>query len=147
MAEHSETVGRVTRVWVATVRVGDLEREIRFYRDVLGLPIVLDARPNFAWVELGPEEPLCKIGLNGEAEPEAPDRSARSTGIVLETDDLEALVARLKAAGVRFTREPRKAPWGGTVADFLDPEGNELEVVFDPGHYRSAKGAQPAGRS
>jgi hypothetical protein len=27
-------------------------------------------------------------------------------------------------------------PWGGIVADFLDPDNNELEVVEDPDHYK-----------
>jgi len=27
-------------------------------------------------------------------------------------------------------------PWGGIVADFLDPDDNELEVVQDPEHYK-----------
>jgi hypothetical protein len=26
-------------------------------------------------------------------------------------------------------------PWGGIVANFLDPDKNELQVVQDPEHY------------
>lgn len=41
----------------------------------------------------------------------------------------------LKEQGVKFTLKPTKMPWGGIVADFLDPDNNELEVVQDPKHY------------
>ncbi len=41
----------------------------------------------------------------------------------------------LKEHGVKFTLKPTKMPWGGIVADFLDPDNNELEVVQDPKHY------------
>lgn len=127
--------GRVTRVWVASVEVADLDRAIRFYQDVLGLRLCLENR-RFGWVELGPEEPMCKIGLSlAEAEPPT-KKIPRRTGIVLDTDNMEAFVQRLKEGGARVTREPVRGPWGGLVADFLDPDGNELQVVFDPDHYR-----------
>ena len=43
---------------------------------------------------------------------------------------------QLKKKGVKFTLKPTKMPWGGIVADFLDPDNNELEVVQDPEHYK-----------
>ena len=49
------------------------------------------------------------------------------------------LAARLRKAGVTFTHGPVKQPWGGWVADFLDPDGNELEVVHHPDHYATGK--------
>jgi len=63
-------------------------------------------------------------------------RRKERTGIVFETDDIYALYERLPAEGVRFTLKPTEMPWGGIVADFLDPDGNELEVVQDPEHYK-----------
>ncbi|UCG45479.1 MAG: VOC family protein, partial [Candidatus Bathyarchaeota archaeon] len=62
-------------------------------------------------------------------------KGRKRTGIVFDTDDIHALYERLKKQGVEFTRKPTKALWGGLVADFLDPDGNELEVVQDPEHY------------
>jgi len=134
-----KTVGRATRVWVAAVHVSDMERAIRFYRDVLGFPVVLDGRPGKAWVELGPEEPLCKVALNGDGPAPPKTNGVTATGIVFDTDDMQKLAARLRKAGVTFTHEPVKQPWGGWVADFLDPDGNELEVVHHPDHYATGK--------
>lgn len=133
---QSNGAGRATRVWVAAVEVSDYERALRFYRDLLGFPVRLDARPRFDWIELGPEEPGTKIGLSLKQDLAADGKAIRVTGIVLDTDDLDTFVDRLMAAGVRFTTEPHRAPWGGQLADFLDPDGNEIQVVFDPDHYR-----------
>lgn len=114
------------------IRVSDMDRALRFYNEILGLPIALDARM-FSHAEVGPDEPQAKIGLY------ATDKKStrkRRTGIVLDTDDIYALYERLKKHGVRFTLKPTKMPWGGIVADFLDPDNNELEVVQDPEHYK-----------
>jgi len=121
-------------VWVAAVQVNDLDRAIAFYRDLLGFPVRLEAK-RFGWIELGPPEPLCKIGLSLVRGTPPDRREPHPTGIVLDVDDMDAFVKRLKAAHVHITREPTRSPWGGLVADFLDPDGNELEVVYDPDHY------------
>ena len=137
--QEARAEGRATRVWVVAVHVTEMERAIRFYRDILGFPIVLDGRPGNAWVELGPEEPLCKVALNADGPTPPSANGITPTGIVLDTDDMPALAARLRKAGARFTHEPVKQPWGGWVADFLDPDGNELEVVYHPDHYRAGE--------
>lgn len=121
------------RVWVASVRVTDFDRALAFYRDILGFPVRLEAR-EYDWMEVGPEEPLCKIGLS--LRKDSPDAGeVTRTGIVLEVEDMDAFASRLKDHGVRFTDEPAKQPWGGIVANFLDPDGNQIQAVDDPGHY------------
>lgn len=129
-----EEMGLARRVWVAAVRVSDFDRAVEFYRDLLGFPIQLDAR-HFNWMELGPEEPLCKIGLSVAEDLGPVGKNGRRTGIVLEVEDMEAFAARLREHGVRFTHRPERQPWGGVTANFLDPDGNNLQAVYDPGHY------------
>ncbi|UCE91511.1 MAG: VOC family protein [Methanobacteriota archaeon] len=126
-----EKTGRITRLWLAMIPVSDMERALKFYNETLGLRIALDARA-FNHAEVGPDEPLAKIGLHATGR-QSTER--RRTGVVLDTDDIYALHQRLKGQGVVFTLEPTKMPWGGIVADFLDPDNNELEVVQDPEHY------------
>jgi predicted enzyme related to lactoylglutathione lyase len=108
-----------------------MDRALRFYNEILGLPVALDAR-GFNHAEVGPNEPLAKIGLHATGEK---SKRKRRTGIVFDTDDIYALYERLTDHGITFTRKPTKRPWGGIVADFLDPDNNELEVVQDPNHY------------
>ncbi|MHA2002931.1 MAG: VOC family protein [Candidatus Thorarchaeota archaeon] len=123
--------GKITRLWLAMVEVSDLEKAIEFYHNILDLPIALDAR-TFNHVEVGPDEPLAKLGLHASKD-RGNDR--KRTGVVLDTDDIYELCSRLKQHGVIFTQEPTKMPWGSISATFLDPDNNELEVVQDPEHY------------
>jgi predicted enzyme related to lactoylglutathione lyase len=108
-----------------------MEEAVNFYTEILGLPLALDARV-FNHVEVGPSEPLAKIGIY---ETGKKAKRKRNTGIVLDTDDIHLLYERLSKLGVRFTMKPTKMPWGGIVANFLDPDKNELQVVQDPEHY------------
>ncbi len=124
--------GRITRLWLTMIPVSDIDQALTFYHDILGLPIALDARI-FKHAEVGPEEPLAKIGLHVTGKR---SKRKRRTGIVLDTDDIYALHKRLEKQGVQFTMKPTKMPWGSIVANFLDPDNNELEVVQDPEHYQ-----------
>ena len=113
------------------IKVSDMDRVLAFYHEILGLPVALDAR-EFNHVEVGPKEPLAKIGIESTGK-----RSERKkwTGIVFDTDDIYALYERLEKEGVIFTLKPTKMPWGGIIANFLDPDKNELQVVQDPEYY------------
>jgi len=111
------------------IHVSDMDKALKFYHENLGLPIALDARM-FNHAEI---EPLAKIGLHAAGKKV---KRKRWTGIVFDTDDIYALHERLSKQGVKFTRKPTKALWGGVVADFLDPDNNEFEVVQDPQHYK-----------
>lgn len=123
--------GNITRIWLSTIKVSDLERALAFYHEVLGLPIALDGR-TFNHIELGPHEPLAKIGIESTGKQ---SKRKKRTGIVFDTDDIYSLYERLKKEGVIFTLKPTKMPWGGIIANFLDPDKNELQVVQDPEHY------------
>lgn len=127
-----EKTGRITRLWLTMINVSDMDRALEFYHQILGLPIALVAQM-FNHAEVGPEEPLAKIGIHAG---EKKSKRKRRTGVVFDTDDIYALYDRLRKQGVKFTLKPTKMPWGGVVADFLDPDNNELEVVQDPEHYK-----------
>ncbi len=132
MAETKQK-GLAKRVWVTSVPVTDFDRALAFYRDVLGFPVQLEAR-EFSWIEVGPEEPLGKIGFFLREKPPAPGEVTR-TGIVLEVEDMDAFADRLRSHGARITDGPERQPWGGVTMDFLDPDGNALQAVYDPEHY------------
>lgn len=122
------------RVWVVSIPISNFGKSLSFYRDLLGFEVQLDGRI-FNWIELGPDEPLCKIGLY-EWKEGIPRPYPIATGITLDTDDIQELYKRLKATGTKFPNPPKKSEWGGWSADFLDPDGNSLNVVQDPDHYK-----------
>ena len=128
--------GKITRLWLTMIRVSELDQALRFYNETLGLQIALDARM-FNHAEVGPAEPLAKIGLHATGKK---SKRKKRTGIVFDTDDIYALYENLKKKGVKFTLKPTKMEWGGIVADFLDPDNNILEVVQDENHYKATIG-------
>ena len=124
--------GRITRLWLTMIRVSDMDRALYFYNKILGLQVALDAR-KFNHIEVGPQEPLAKIGLFATGKKL---KRKKRTGIVFDTDDIYALYKNLTKKEVKFIMKPTKMEWGGIVADFLDPDNNILEVVQDKNHYK-----------
>lgn len=54
-----------------------------------------------------------------------------NTGIAFMTDEIEALVARMTAGGVRFPEPLQKLEWGA-MAKFADPDGNVFWLMGAP---------------
>ena len=132
----NEERGKITRIWLTMIKVSDMDQALKFYNETLGLQIALDAR-GFNHAEVGPTEPLAKIGLYATGKK---SKRKKRTGIVFDTDDIYTLYENLKKKGVKFTLKPTKMEWGGIVADFLDPDNNMLEVVQDENHYKTTIG-------
>ncbi len=117
-----------------SIPVSNFDKALAFYRDLLGFKVQLDGR-FFNWMELGPEEPQCKIGLYEAGRRTEGRKPGVPTGIAFDTDDIHEFHKRLTARGVHFTLPPTRQEWGGLLADFTDFDGNLLEVVQDPEHY------------
>jgi len=49
-----------------------------------------------------------------------------------EVPSAAAAYRDLRSRGVAFTGEPEKQFWGGTLATFKDPAGNELQICEQP---------------
>lgn len=119
---------------MATARyiVRDVEASVTFYK-VLGFEVVQQFGPNMAIVRKD-DLTLWLAGPNASASRPMPDGRQPEPGgwnrFVVETDDIEALVAKLKAAGVSFRNQIISGPGGRqTLAE--DPSGNVVEL-FQP---------------
>ncbi|ADZ89666.1 VOC family protein [Marinomonas mediterranea] len=53
----------------------------------------------------------------------------RFTGLSFDTCDITEKYERLRSSGVEFKGLPEQQNWGGWLATFLDPSGNELQLV------------------
>ena len=119
-----EAVGRVC------VTVADTDRAIGFYVDTLGFEKVVDVPmgPDMRWVEVQVAGTKTTIAL--APPPEGREAGNSQTGICLDTSDVEADHAALKAAGVDVDDEISR--YGGPVPPMFwvrDPDGNSLIVV------------------
>jgi len=120
----------VTQVGRVCVTVADTGRAIDFYVGTLGFEKVVDEPmgPGMRWVEVAVAGTPTTIALA----PPPPGREAggTQTGICLDTADVDADHAALKAAGVDVDDEVTR--FGGTVPPMFwlrDPDGNSLIVV------------------
>ena len=117
----------------ASVRylVSDVQAAIAFYTTHLGFTLNTSAAPAFADVVRGP----LRLLLSGPASSgaRATPHDAATAGhnrIHLEVDDLDAEIARLRAAGLSFRSDPVSGP-GGRQILVADPADNLVEL-FQP---------------
>jgi len=115
------------------LRVADLERAIRFYRDVLGFPLTLRYGDKAAFLGAGGYHH--HVGLNvWESEgglPPPPGHTGLYHAAFLYPDRaaLAAAIRRVKAAGIPFEGA---AHHGVSTAVYLrDPDGNGVELYVD----------------
>jgi catechol 2,3-dioxygenase-like lactoylglutathione lyase family enzyme len=117
----------------ASVRylVDDVQAGIEFYTEHLGFTLSTSAAPAFADVVRGPLRLLLSGPASSGARATPDDASAAGRNrIHLVVDDLEAEVARLRGAGLRFRSEVVAGP-GGRQVLVADPAGNLVEL-FQP---------------
>ena len=121
---HLTKVGRVC------VTVADTDRAIDFYVDALGFEKVVDVPmgPDMRWVEV--QLPGTETTIALAPPPQGQEAGAQQTGICIDTEDVDADHASLKAAGVDVDAEVSR--YGGEVPPMFwlrDPDGNSLIVV------------------
>ncbi len=110
----------------------DLERAVGFYRDLLGGRVGYefpgpDGKPAYVGVDLGSSHLGIALAQAGQA-----SALQRTISLWVYTDDCDALVERLRTAGITITEEPTDQPWGERVARVLDTDQNEV-VIGQPG--------------
>jgi lactoylglutathione lyase len=104
--------------------VRDHARAVAFYRDVLGLPLLVeDATFEFAQFDAGTVR-FAVVG--GPASKKLRDERGDDfhAGIAFCVPDVDAAYRTLVSRGVRFTMTPSKQPWDGYMALFADLDGN-----------------------
>ncbi len=72
------------------------------------------------------------VVIDGHSETVGRAKEPQRVLINFVVDDVAAEHQRLVAAGVEFVREPQREPWGATIATFLDPDGNYLQLLEIP---------------
>jgi len=128
----SKVVSRLnlTKVGRVCVTVADTDRAIDFYVDTLGFEKVVDVPMGEAmrWVEVALPGTETTIAL--APPPQGQQAGGSQTGICLDTSDVDADHAALKAAGIDVDEEVTR--WGGPVPPMFwlrDPDRNSLIVV------------------
>ena len=132
---------RVLGIDHVVLRIADLERSLRFYRDVLGCALErrLDAlglvqlRAGAALIDLVPVE--SPLGRAGGGRPAEGGRNVDHVALRIESFDPDALRAHLEAHGVAPGDVGRRygAEGDGPSMYIRDPDGNTIELKGPPG--------------
>jgi catechol 2,3-dioxygenase-like lactoylglutathione lyase family enzyme len=125
-----ETKLGINAVGRVCVTVSDTDRALDFYVGTLGFEKVVDIPmgPGMRWVEVAIGDSKTTIAL--APPPEGQEAGGAETGIILDTADVDADHAALKAAGVDVDDEISR--FGDPVPPMFwlrDPDRNSLIVV------------------
>jgi catechol 2,3-dioxygenase-like lactoylglutathione lyase family enzyme len=124
---------------IVTLGVSDLERSVRFYRD-LGWEQRGDLSAGITWFRtagtwvglFGYDALAADIGL--EAAPEQPSYRGITLALNLGSEDaVDLAFAHVHEVGGRIVKPPTRAEWGGYSGYFADPDGHLWEIAFAPG--------------
>ena len=117
------------------LRVGDLDRSLAFYTDVLGMRLLRrkdypDGKFTLAFVGYQEESEGAVIELTHNWDTPSYDLGNGYGHIALEVENAYDACARIKAKGGNVVREAGPMKHGQTVIAFVeDPDGYKIELI------------------
>jgi len=123
------------RILHTMLRVGNMERSVKFYTEVMGMKIVRTTdRPeqkySLAFVGYGSEDAHAVIELTYNYGVDKYDMGNAFGHLAVEVPDAYAACARVKAKGGVVSREAGPVKGGSTVIAFVqDPDGYKIELI------------------
>ena len=117
------------------IRVGDLERSLRFYCEVLGMQLLRrkdypEGRFTLAFVGYGPEDTNTVVELTHNWDTDRYELGTSFGHLALGVEDLYATCDALRARGAKIVREPGPMKHGGSEIAFIeDPDGYRIELI------------------
>ena len=117
------------------IRVGNLQRSIDFYTNVLGMTLQRrsenpEYKYSLAFVGYGTNPGHAEIELTYNWGTESYDMGTAYGHIALGVTDVYAACEKIKASGGNVTREAGPVKGGTTVIAFVtDPDGYKIELI------------------
>jgi len=99
--------------------VADMNRAVKFHRDVLGLPLKFESP---GWSEFVTGETTLALHPASEKNP------AGTVELGFTVADIQKFHQEMSAQGVQFSMPPTKQDFGGLLAQFVDSEGGHCSV-------------------
>jgi lactoylglutathione lyase len=127
------------RILHTMLRVGDLDKSIAFYTDVLGMKLLRkndypEGKFTLAFVGYQPESEGAVLELTHNWDTSKYDLGNGYGHIALEVDDAYKACEAVKARGGKVTREAGPMKHGTTVIAFVeDPDGYKIEFIQKKG--------------
>ena len=123
------------RILHTMLRVGDLERSLKFYTEVLGMKLLRttdrpDQKYSLAFVGYGDEAKDAVLELTYNYGVDKYDLGAGFGHIAIEFPDVKQACEAVRAKGGTVTRPAGPVKGGATVIAFVeDPDGYKIELI------------------
>jgi lactoylglutathione lyase len=123
------------RILHTMIRVGNLEKSVLFYTEVLGMTLFSrqdypEGRFTLAFVGFGDEKDQPAIELTHNWDTERYDLGTGFGHIAIDVGDVYLAVERIREAGGRIVREAGPMKFGSTLIAFVeDPDGYKIELL------------------
>ncbi|MBK8253318.1 MAG: lactoylglutathione lyase [Polyangiaceae bacterium] len=130
------------RILHTMLRVGDLDRSIAFYTNVLGMSLISrkdypDGKFTLAFLGYGRNPEQAEIELTHNWGVEKYEIGTGYGHIALGVHNIYEVCDRIRAAGGTITREPGPMKHGTTVIAFVvDPDGYKVELIEEGSRSR-----------
>ncbi|WP_028293854.1 lactoylglutathione lyase [Oceanobacter kriegii] len=117
------------------LRVGDLQRSIDFYTNIMGMQVLRqhdneEYQYTLAFVGYQPESEGAVIELTYNWGQSEYDLGNAYGHIALEVDDAAAACERIRNAGGKVSRDAGPVKGGSTIIAFVeDPDGYKIELI------------------
>jgi catechol 2,3-dioxygenase-like lactoylglutathione lyase family enzyme len=130
----------VTAIQLVSLPVTDQDRARDFYVDILGFELVSDTQmgPGMRWVQLRPPGATTSVTLVTWFATMAP---GSTKGTVLETDDLDGELIRLRLSECSLTAMSRMRPGGGSSPSTTPTETGSCFSSPPPADREAVEGA------
>lgn len=126
---------RLMRLLHTMLRVGDFEKSIAFYRDVLGMKLLRrkdypEGKFTLAFLGYGAEQDTAVIELTYNWGVNSYELGTGYGHIALEVDDVYQACQTIQASGGKITRKPGPMQHGASILAFVeDPDGYKIELL------------------
>jgi catechol 2,3-dioxygenase-like lactoylglutathione lyase family enzyme len=112
---------KVKRI-VANIATADVAKAEKFYRDILGLDLLMDHGWIATYGNAAKMSVQLSVASEGGSGTPVPDLS-------IEVDDLDEALARVKQARLKIEYGPADEPWGVRRFYIRDPFGKLLNIL------------------
>ncbi|WP_415035266.1 lactoylglutathione lyase [Azonexus sp.] len=123
------------RILHTMLRVGELDRSLAFYTEILGMRLLRrqdypEGRFTLAFVGYGSEDDEAVLELTHNWDTSRYELGTAYGHIALAVPDAAAACAQIKARGGKVVREAGPMKHGSTIIAFVeDPDGYKVELI------------------